>query len=229
MHGNWQQVSSSTILNSTREVLHNRLSNETVPGTKLLFALASVADKLSPVLSNTVSAFYKAGKHDSVADHNAMAQQPAKAEYFTQQLHKVYHGLANTCKVSSDAAQPSNMPEQPTGHGHTQAGEGTSDCQHAVATSQHAQHQQQDAQRQPEQQQQQHLHNRRGGDEGQSQHQQPNQAGITSDEATTQVELAQVDTCSSAKVQPRVPAAVATEGNDAAAPHQTNHADKVQP
>ena len=64
-HVSKQGTANSYILDSTRQMLHDKLSRETIPGTKLLFALASVADKLSPVLSNTVSAFYNAGKQDA--------------------------------------------------------------------------------------------------------------------------------------------------------------------
>lgn len=116
-HGSKQGTASSYILDSTRQMLHEKLSRETIPGTKLLFALASVADKLSPVLSSTVSAFYNAGKQDAALDdHQTLNSQSTKPEWFTQQLHKAYHGLADTCKPSSSSLQSAGTCEQHIGH-----------------------------------------------------------------------------------------------------------------
>ena len=116
-HGSQKRTASSYILDSTRQMLHEKLSRETVPGTKLLFALASVADKLSPVLSNTVSAFYSASKQDAaLEDHQTLNSRSTKPEWFTQQLHKAYHGLADICKPSSSSLQSAGTSEQYTGH-----------------------------------------------------------------------------------------------------------------
>ena len=49
-------------------------------------------------------------------DHQALNSQSTKPEWFTQQLHKAYHGLADTCKPSSSSLQAADTSEQHTGH-----------------------------------------------------------------------------------------------------------------
>lgn len=95
---------------------HTKLSSETVPGTKLLFALASIADKLSPVLSNRVSAFHNASQYPSAAEEGQQTSPTSspKPDWFTQQLHKAYHGLADTCKPADNSVQSSARPTEGT-------------------------------------------------------------------------------------------------------------------
>ena len=108
-----QRPAGSDLITGTRQILHTQLSRETVPGTRLLFALASVADKLSPVLSSRVSLFYTARQqHQSEAASHAVSQpgQHPESDWFTQRLHRAYQGLADTCNPSS-ASHTYHLPQ----------------------------------------------------------------------------------------------------------------------
>ncbi|KAL0041761.1 hypothetical protein WJX79_003730 [Trebouxia sp. C0005] len=83
-------------------------------GTGMLFALRSMAIRLSPVLSTYVSHHHAEDEsvngQDNAAEHPQLVHSPG-SEWIAQQLQKAYHGLTATIATGSQAqlAQPDSL------------------------------------------------------------------------------------------------------------------------
>lgn len=125
--GSSQQVTDASMLQSTGNFLHKRFRNGTMPGSKLLFALASAADNLSPVQSSRASGFHSAEELSITEGPDSVTDKSSIAERSAQQLHKAYHGLTSMCRTFSRTADVPFDHEQPSKLADTQAADRTAD------------------------------------------------------------------------------------------------------
>ncbi|KAA6417525.1 MAG: 2-phosphoglycerate expressed [Trebouxia sp. A1-2] len=118
-------------------------------GTGMLFALRSMAIRLSPVLSTYVSHHHAEDEsvngQDNAAEHPQLVHSPG-SEWIAQQLQKAYHGLTATIATGSQAqlAQPDSLTAAQDVREQQHLSPPEQEHQHAleaVPDSQHASHQ----------------------------------------------------------------------------------------